>query len=117
MPNLYNLTTPEQHVRFAILVAKEVYNDLAWDAWADRWLSGTDRSEAAVAKATWTAGAAWMAAWARSMAWAAEVAMRAALAAATPGYAALEAALAAKRAKQIDSEIDLVVLAERARTP
>jgi len=66
--------TTEQHVRFGILCAKAVCNDRAWSAWADRWLDGSDRSQAAA----WAARAAW-AAWAAARA--AEAAARAARAA------------------------------------
>ena len=41
--------TTEMRVRFAILCAKEVYACLSWNAWADRWLSGEDRTQAAAA--------------------------------------------------------------------
>ena len=34
----------EQRVEFAIRVTKLVCDDEAWNAWADRWLSGEDRS-------------------------------------------------------------------------
>ena len=65
--------TAEMWVRFAILSAKDVCACRAWNAWADRWLSGEDRTQSAAAKAAaWTAArvdAAWAAAWA---AWAAE---------------------------------------------
>ena len=50
--------TTEQRVKFAILCAKTVCKDATWNAWADKWLSGEDRTWAA----TWTA--AWAAAWA-----------------------------------------------------
>ena len=33
-----------QRVAFGILCAKEVYDDKAWNSWADKWLSGEDRS-------------------------------------------------------------------------
>ena len=39
--------TTEQRVKFAILCAKCVCTDVAWNAWADKWLSGENRSEAA----------------------------------------------------------------------
>jgi hypothetical protein len=64
--------TTEMRVRFAILCAKEVCACLSWNAWADRWLSGEDRSEAAAGAA---AEAAWAATWAaEATAWAAEAA-------------------------------------------
>ena len=60
--------TEEMRARFAILCAKEVCADLSWNAWADKWLSGEDRSvEAAKAavEAAWAAAeAAWASAWA-----------------------------------------------------
>jgi hypothetical protein len=39
--------TIEQRIKFAILCAKTVCKDAEWNAWADKWLSGKDRSEAA----------------------------------------------------------------------
>jgi hypothetical protein len=51
-----------QKIRFAILCATEVCTDKRWNAWADDWLSGKDRSaEAARAAAR---AAAWAGAWA-----------------------------------------------------
>jgi hypothetical protein len=50
--------TTEQRVKFAILCAKEVCKDSTWNAWADKWLSGEDRSEARAARAAWEARAA-----------------------------------------------------------
>ena len=51
--------TTEQRVKFAILCAREVCGDKSWGRWADRWLSGQDRSEAAAwAEAAWSARAA-----------------------------------------------------------
>ena len=38
--------TLEQRIRFGILCVKEVFTDPAWNAWADNWLSGRDRSGA-----------------------------------------------------------------------
>ena len=34
----------EQRVHIAILCAKTVYTDTSWNAWADSWLSGKDRT-------------------------------------------------------------------------
>ena len=34
-----------QKIAFGILCAKEVYDDKAWNKWADKWLSGDDRSK------------------------------------------------------------------------
>ena len=58
------VVTTEQRVKFAILCAKQVYKDKQWNEWADKWLSGEDRSapawaawaaEAAAAEAAWAA--------------------------------------------------------------
>ncbi|MHB1955285.1 MAG: hypothetical protein ACYCOU_16245 [Sulfobacillus sp.] len=38
--------TIEQRVRFAILCAKKVYQDPDWLTWAEKWLSGADRTKA-----------------------------------------------------------------------
>lgn len=57
--------TTEMRVRFAILCAKDVCACSAWNAWADKWLSGKDRSAAAAARAAMAAMAAYdAAAWA-----------------------------------------------------
>ena len=37
----------EQRIRFGILCAKRVYGNVAWNTWADKWLSGEDRGIAA----------------------------------------------------------------------
>ena len=82
--------TTEQRVRFAIMCSLKVYHDPGYVAWAENWLSGKDRSEAAAqaacaaAEVAWTASwavgsatqAAWAASWAAgSAAWAAEPAL------------------------------------------
>ena len=54
------VVTIEQRVRFAILCGKAVCPDKSWNGWADKWLSGEDRSVAKAAEA-W---AAWTTAWA-----------------------------------------------------
>ena len=64
------VVTMEQRTRFAILCAKAVYKEADWNAWADAWLDGTDRSAKSARSA---AKSAWSAAAARS-AWSAEVA-------------------------------------------
>lgn len=48
--------TTEQRVRFAILCAKDICADPAWNEWAEGWLSSGDRSEAE--RAVWAAWAA-----------------------------------------------------------
>jgi hypothetical protein len=128
--------TTEMRVRFAILCAKEVCTCLSWNAWADRWLSGEDRSEAAAgdaADAAWAAqdAAAWAAqdaaAWAAEAAsavyrsaayrsaayrsaWAAEAAARSAWAA----EAAARAARAAWAAEAARAGADIFAIAEKA---
>jgi hypothetical protein len=88
--------TTETRVRFAIMCAKEVCACPSWNAWADKWLSGEDRSEAADAAAAREADAARAAAWAAREAQAAAAAAYAAEAeAARAAYAAAEAAEAA----------------------
>ena len=77
--------TTEQRVKFAILCAKLVCKDAAWNAWADKWLSSEDRS-------AWAEEAAWAA-------WAAEAAARAEAKAAAKAAAkgAAKAAIATKK--------------------
>jgi len=132
--------TTEMRVRFAILCAKEVCADLPWNAWADKWLSGEDRSEAAAgaaAGAAWAAWAAEAAAWAAEAAeaaaqtaagaaayrsaraaraaWAAAAAARAAAAAAWAAWAAEAAArAAAAAAREVGHGIDIFEIAENA---
>src|SRR5882757_8420757 len=50
--------TTEQRVKFAILCAKAVCTDAAWNAWADAWLDGSDRSQAAAWASRAAAGTA-----------------------------------------------------------
>ncbi len=50
--------TIEQRVEFAIRCALEVYNDSSFVAWANNWISGKDRSAAAVRAAEAAARAA-----------------------------------------------------------
>jgi len=37
--------SPVQRIRFAILCAKKVYKEKEWNKWANKWLSGKDRTE------------------------------------------------------------------------
>ena len=132
--------TTEMCARFAILCAKEVCREAAWNKWADGWLSGEDRSEAEASKAAcaaWAASeaarasaavseaavseAAWAAAWAaRASAAVSEAAVsEAACAAWAASEAASEAACAAwaawaARAARAASEVDLFAIAETA---
>jgi hypothetical protein len=86
--------SPATKVRFAILCGKAVYKDKTWNEWADRWLSGVDRTvNAADAAANAAANAAAHAAYA---AHAADVA--ASYAASYAAYAANAAAHAADAA-------------------
>jgi hypothetical protein len=108
--------TTEMHVRFAILCAKEVCACLSWNAWADKWLSGEDRTQAAAAAA---AAAARASASARA-AWAAASAARAAWAEAEAASAEAEAASAeasawaARAAREVGHGIDIFEIAEKA---
>ena len=114
--------TAEMRVRFAILCAKEVCADLPWNAWADKWLSGEDRSEAAAgavasaasaarAAAAWAAAAS--AAWAVASAASAARAARAAWAAAQAAEAAAYRS-AASAAMDLGHRIDFFGIAEKA---
>ena len=87
--------TTEMRVRFAILCAKEVYACLSWNAWADRWLSGEDRSEDAAMAAAEAASAAYRSARAASAAYRSAEAAQAARAA----WAAYAAAYRSARAE------------------
>ena len=109
-----------QRIAFGILCAKEVYDDEAWNSWADKWLSGDDRSKES-AYAADAANAADAAAYANAAA--------ADDADAAASYAALAATLAAARAARADAAysanaahasaekaINFIELAEKAMT-
>lgn len=96
--------TTEQRVKFAILCAKLVCKDAAWNAWADKWLNGDDRSAAA-------AEAAEAAAWAEATAWAAAKAAKEAARAAAAEAAKAAAWAAAARAA--DTKLDLIHIIEQ----
>ena len=104
--------TTEMRVRFGILCAKEVCACSAWNAWADRWLSGEDRTQAAAERAR-AAGAAAAEAWAAqaAAAWAAQ---------ATEAAEATEAAAAwaaawAEAAREVGHDgIDIFDIADKA---
>jgi hypothetical protein len=83
--------TTEQRVEFAIRVAMPLTDDPTWHAWAQRWLSGEDRSEAA-------ARGAWGAESAESAALAAELAELAAELS-SAGYRTIPARAAVKSAR------------------
>jgi hypothetical protein len=50
--------TIEQRVKFAILCAKAVYKEEAFNLWADRWLSAEDRTKEAAESAVAATGSA-----------------------------------------------------------
>ena len=120
--------TTEMRVRFGILCAKEVCAVLSWNAWADKWLSGEDRTQAARARAARTAWAAAKAAKAaaREAARAAEAAYRSARAAAWAAAWSAEsaaegaradawaAARAVEAAREVGHRIDFFGIAEKA---
>jgi hypothetical protein len=109
------VVTTEMRVKFAILCAKQVCMDEKWNVWADKWLSGEDRSRGAAQAARAAAAeervaAAWAAQAARAAAGAA-VAMTAVRAARSAMWARAEAAGAAAR---YGTELDLAAIAEEA---
>jgi hypothetical protein len=108
------VVTEEQYARFAILCAKKVCENKEWNAWADGWLCGKDRSAESAAAAAWSAAAAWAAESAESAAANAELAANAAAAAGygvslgRGNYAANAAANAAAAARSA-AELDLML--------
>ena len=103
--------TTEQRIRFGILCAKAVCDSPEWNAWADRWLDGSDRS----VETAWEAWAAAVAtADAAADAAAAEAAARAARAVAqATAWAAWEAARTAEAAAE-STLLDLRAIAHEA---
>lgn len=111
--------TVEQRIEIAIRCSQRVCRNVAWNAWADGWLSGADRSVEAAAAATWSAwsaASAWSewsmtaaraaraaeaaaSAWVTAKAWAARAAEAAEARAAASAMAAEAGASAAKAAK------------------
>jgi hypothetical protein len=111
--------TTEMRVRFAILCAMEVCAYRTWNAWADKWLSGEDRSEAAAGAAAEAAStparAAQAAAGAAQAAQAAAgAAAEAAWAADAVAWAAYAAEAAAAAAAAAGHGIDIFKIAEKA---
>ena len=98
LPRLH--ITTENRIRFGIACACRVYPSAEYRAWAGRWVSGADRSEAAARSAEVAARSAAAAAWAAeaaaAAAWAAEAAAETAAEAAA--WATEVAAVAAVRA-------------------
>lgn len=117
--------TAEMRARFAILCAKDVCACSAWNAWADKWLSGEDRSAEAAAVAARASYDAARAAWAAEAAAAYWASSSSAALAAEAAAAAAYWALAAEAAKAAASAayrstraaccgVDLAAIAEKA---
>ena len=114
LPRLH--ITTENRIRFGIACACRVYTSAEYRAWAGRWVSGADRTEAAawaaVRAAKTAVAAAWAAEAAVAAAWAAEAAAWAAeTAAETAAEAAAGAAVAAVRAAEVAVGLPLCGLA------
>jgi hypothetical protein len=93
--------TDVQKVAFGILCAKEINTDSSWNQWADKWLSGEDRTKSSAYYAAYAAASA------ASAAYAASNAAKYADAAAYAAYAAYNAASKGK-------ELDFVSIALKA---
>ena len=90
-----------QRTAYAILCGKEVCDDVEWNRWADRWLSGEARSKASARAAVY---AAWDAVYAAEYAaYAAE-------------YAAQYAADASEYAARTGKTLDMIAIAQKAMT-
>ncbi len=94
LPRLH--ITTENRIRFGIACACRVYTSAKYRAWAGRWVSGADRTEAAARTAVRAAAAA---------AWATEAAAAAAAAAAEAAAWATEATEAAAEAAAWAAEV------------
>ena len=114
LPNI----TKERRIAFAILAAKEIYDDQKWIEWADNWLNGSDRSIKS-AKAAYSAAQAAASA-AQAAASATQAAAYSAFYSACATHAAASAAQAAysatsaTHAAHAEKNIDLVKIAEKA---
>ena len=91
--------TDVQKITFGILCVKEVYKDPSWNQWADKWLSGEDRTKSSAYAASSAASSA------------ARAAANAAYAA--DAYAASDAASSAA-SKATGKELDFVSIALKA---
>ena len=100
--------TDVQKITFGILCVKEVYKDPSWNQWADKWLSGEDRTEASAAAYAAADAAAYAANAARAAANAEYVANAASASASASAYAAESAA------KATGKELDFVSIALKA---
>ena len=109
--------TDVQKIAFGILCAKEVYKDSSWNQWADKWLSGEDRTkssaDAAADAAAYAAYAAYAAANAARAAANAEYVANAASASASDSASA-SAYAAESAAKATGKELDFVSIALKA---
>ena len=101
--------TTTQRVAFAILCAKEVCRDAAWNDWADKWLSGEDRSVESAYATIYAACYAAMAAF--NAAWAAYFAASAAYAA---DYTMIYCNAAYAAHYVANGKIDLIAIAQKA---
>lgn len=99
------VVTTEQRIRFGILCALEVYREPSFIAWAEKWLSGEDRSREA---------AAYAAAYAADSAAAARAGWAAAAYAAADSAAAGAAAGWAAAGAAAEADFDLVAVAVKA---
>jgi len=121
--------TSERRVRFAILCAKEVRRNKKWNAWANKWLSGKDRSiesalttasaasyaDAAATYADAAATASYATASYAAASYAAASYAAASAASTTDAAAAAAAASAATTASHASyADIDLIALAHKA---
>jgi len=107
--------TLEQKIASGILCAKEVYDVKAWNNWADKWLSGEDRSRESARVAEFAAEAAFATEAAFSAARAAEAAFFAAEAAAEAAEAARAAFAARAAARAAKAKpLNLQAIAEKA---
>jgi hypothetical protein len=117
--------TEAQKIAFGILSAKEVFKDKLWNSWADKWLSGEDRSKGsarfvasyAANATTWAVSAA-SAASARAVnaAWTATAAAAEAASAAYGAYWAANWAATWATDANMNHSIDFIKLAEKALT-
>ena len=103
LPRLH--ITTENRIRFGIACACRVYTSAEYRAWAGRWVSGADRTEAAARTARAAVRAARTARTAAAAAWAARAAVRAAEVAAAAAWAAEVAAETAAEAAAWAAEV------------
>ena len=107
--------TDVQKIAFGILCAKEVYKDSSWNQWADKWLSGEDRTKSSAYAAYAAADVVAYYAAADAAADAASNAAKYAADAAYAANAAYAAANAAVYAASKGKELDFVSIALKAK--